>query len=169
MTIETCSLSPRTLTHRMHAHVYLLSKPFLVDGERHYFLHKVRYSAIIGLNLVDKSGNSVLTDDLAPIIIKLSVFCYSLILRGTNMIAEAFASIAVLLLTSLVTRAVFRKWPKAGKWAIQTTPTACPNCKTQTPNIRVPSDIKELLWGGHTCHRCGTEYDKHGKERVHSR
>ena len=85
------------------------------------------------------------------------------------MLLKALAAIVAALLTATVSRAVFQRWPKAGKWAIETTPPVCPNCKTPPPAVRMPTDINELLWGGHTCHRCGTEYNKQGEERIRNR
>ena len=40
-----------------------------------FFLHNAENSATIGWNSGDKSGNGVLTDELAPIINKLSGWC----------------------------------------------------------------------------------------------
>ena len=76
------------------------------------------------------------------------------------------ALVVASVLTSVLTNAVFRKWPKTGKWAITSGTASCPVCRETPRPVRVPTDIHEMLWGGNTCVRCGTKFDKHGKERV---
>jgi hypothetical protein len=38
----------------------------------------------------------------------------------------------------------------------------CPVCETQQPAIRRPTSFRQLLRGGWTCAKCGTEIDRHG-------
>ncbi len=38
----------------------------------------------------------------------------------------------------------------------------CPTCETQQPAIRKPTSFRQLIWGGWTCAKCGTEIDRHG-------
>ena len=40
----------------------------------------------------------------------------------------------------------------------------CPKCGSQLPRIRKPTSIKQLIWGGWTCPRCGCEIDKRGTQ-----
>ncbi len=39
----------------------------------------------------------------------------------------------------------------------------CPTCETQQPAIRRPTSLRQLLRGGWTCAKCGTEIDRHGR------
>ncbi|MGE3975470.1 MAG: hypothetical protein AB7F59_13175 [Bdellovibrionales bacterium] len=32
----------------------------------------------------------------------------------------------------------------------------CPKCNEVLPKYRVPARVKEVLWGGWTCQKCGT-------------
>ena len=41
----------------------------------------------------------------------------------------------------------------------------CPKCKTKQPQIRIPKNLREALWGGYTCKNCGCKMNKHGEER----
>lgn len=38
----------------------------------------------------------------------------------------------------------------------------CPKCKTKLPIIRKPKNLKQEVWGGHTCPNCETELDQFG-------
>lgn len=40
----------------------------------------------------------------------------------------------------------------------------CPRCNAKMPYVRVPMNERQEMWGGWTCHKCGTEMDKWGKE-----
>lgn len=40
----------------------------------------------------------------------------------------------------------------------------CPNCGTPQPKVRKPKNMREVLWGGCTCDKCGCEMDKWGKK-----
>ena len=40
----------------------------------------------------------------------------------------------------------------------------CPKCGTEQPKFRLPKGIKEALWGGWTCEKCGCKMDKYGNE-----
>lgn len=35
----------------------------------------------------------------------------------------------------------------------------CPNCGENLPVIRMPRNLRQFLWGGWSCSRCGTEFD----------
>ncbi len=39
----------------------------------------------------------------------------------------------------------------------------CPTCGTQQPAQRKPTSFRQLVWGGWTCTKCGTEIDRHGR------
>lgn len=36
----------------------------------------------------------------------------------------------------------------------------CPSCGMDLPKVRRPKNVRQMLWGGWTCERCGTECDK---------
>jgi len=40
----------------------------------------------------------------------------------------------------------------------------CPNCCERFPDFSRPANLKQMLWGGYTCARCGCEADRHGAE-----
>jgi hypothetical protein len=40
----------------------------------------------------------------------------------------------------------------------------CPKCGELMPRVRLPHSLRETLWGGHTCPKCGCEMDRWGKE-----
>lgn len=37
---------------------------------------------------------------------------------------------------------------------------ACPRCATPVPMVRTPKNLRQALWGGWTCAKCGCEMDK---------
>ncbi|MEJ2246234.1 MAG: hypothetical protein P8Y80_09205 [Acidobacteriota bacterium] len=57
------------------------------------------------------------------------------------------------------------------KWGINTKDVAyCPHCKTKFPKTKflfwvTPKSQYEAMWGGWTCHVCGTRIDKWGRVR----
>ena len=38
----------------------------------------------------------------------------------------------------------------------------CPTCGTIQPAVRTPTSFRQMLVGGWTCAKCGTEIDRHG-------
>ena len=38
----------------------------------------------------------------------------------------------------------------------------CPECGTPVPAFRTPTSFRQSIWGGWTCHGCGTELDRKG-------
>jgi hypothetical protein len=42
----------------------------------------------------------------------------------------------------------------------------CPECGEALPSVRVPTNRRQMLWGGWTCKKCGCEIDKTGKKVV---
>jgi hypothetical protein len=50
------------------------------------------------------------------------------------------------------------------RWGINLDPVSCPRCNTPFPQIRQPRNIRQALWGGGTCTKCGAEVDKWGRE-----
>ena len=53
---------------------------------------------------------------------------------------------------------------RKGKWGINFKRFNCPKCGTQAPIIRKTKSIREALWGGWTCQKCGCKLDKWGVE-----
>jgi transposase-like protein len=41
----------------------------------------------------------------------------------------------------------------------------CPDCGQEQPMIRKPKNIREALFGGWTCEKCGCKMNKFGKKR----
>jgi len=53
---------------------------------------------------------------------------------------------------------------KEGDWGVNTSEVSCPRCGSRMPEIRMPVNLRQFLWGGGTCKACGCEVDKWGKE-----
>ena len=51
-----------------------------------------------------------------------------------------------------------------GRFGINVHVPKCPKCGQQVPAIRKPKSIRQFLWGGWTCTKCGCEIDKWGNE-----
>ena len=62
---------------------------------------------------------------------------------------------------------ILKKWPKTGRMGINLKGVACPSCGEPAPPVRKPNSMRQFLWGGWTCKKCGTEMDKYGEE-LHS-
>ena len=52
---------------------------------------------------------------------------------------------------------------KKGRWGINTNQVYCPRCGEWAPAVRAPRNLRQMLWGGWTCERCGQEFDKWGE------
>jgi hypothetical protein len=50
------------------------------------------------------------------------------------------------------------------RWGINSSPVTCPRCNSPIGSVRVPSSLREVLWGGVTCRKCGCVLDKWGRE-----
>lgn len=50
------------------------------------------------------------------------------------------------------------------RWGINFAKVTCPNCGTPAPTIRKPASGQQAMWGGTTCEKCGTAYDKWGRQ-----
>ena len=48
-------------------------------------------------------------------------------------------------------------------WGVNLTPVNCPACGSLMPKVRRPESLKQALWGGGTCAKCGCEMDKWGR------
>lgn len=49
------------------------------------------------------------------------------------------------------------------RWGINTKPVNCPACGTPMPQVRQPKSLRQALWGGGRCGKCGCEMDKWGR------
>lgn len=36
----------------------------------------------------------------------------------------------------------------------------CPSCGEPLPTIRRPKNFRQMMWGGWSCEKCGSEFDK---------
>ena len=52
---------------------------------------------------------------------------------------------------------------RKGRWGVNREPVDCPNCGEPAPVVRAPNNLRQTLWGGSTCERCGQEFDKWGE------
>jgi hypothetical protein len=50
------------------------------------------------------------------------------------------------------------------RWGINVQPVNCPDCGSPMPQVRQPKSLRQTLWGGGTCTRCGCEMDKWGRK-----
>lgn len=52
---------------------------------------------------------------------------------------------------------------KQNRWGLNPFPISCPSCGAVQPRVRMPTSLRQMLWGGQTCKVCGTEMDKWGR------
>jgi hypothetical protein len=50
------------------------------------------------------------------------------------------------------------------KWGVNLDGSLCPRCRAAMPAIRGPEVNGAVVVGGSTCHNCGCEVDKWGRE-----
>ena len=50
------------------------------------------------------------------------------------------------------------------RWGINVEPVNCPACGSPMPKVRRPESLKQALWGGGICRKCGCELDKWGRQ-----
>jgi len=72
-----------------------------------------------------------------------------------------FAVVASLVLVGLLLVA-FGTATK-NQWGINSEPINCPACGFPVPQVRQPTSLRQRLWGGGTCGKCGCEMDKWGR------
>jgi hypothetical protein len=85
---------------------------------------------------------------------------------GDDFAVTIVVALAVVMAVGLSTGAVLvirDTIRKRGRWGINLRPVRCPECGKLAPVIRRPKNRRQALWGGCTCERCGTEYDKWGR------
>jgi hypothetical protein len=52
---------------------------------------------------------------------------------------------------------------RSGRWGINLDPAVCRKCREPAPAVRRPGSVRQALWGGWTCPKCGSELDKWGE------
>lgn len=50
------------------------------------------------------------------------------------------------------------------KTGVNIHPVSCPRCGVKFSRVRFPRSMRQFLWGGNTCAKCGCETDKWGRE-----
>ena len=84
--------------------------------------------------------------------------------RAMNVIFVVVASL-VLLGILLVAIGTLTK----NRWGINLESVNCPACGSPMPRIRQPKSLRQALWGGGTCPKCGCEMDKWGRLIMQTR
>ena len=81
---------------------------------------------------------------------------------GVDLLMSVAILFAVLLavLLAVIVRGTLRQT----KWGINLKEMCCPRCGEKSPSIRKPMSLRQVLWGGWTCPKCGCEIDKWGRE-----
>jgi len=85
------------------------------------------------------------------------------VMHNTNTLVWVFLIIVVsigIALSLVVIDTVRQK----GRFGINLGVPNCPKCSQKVPVIRKPKTIRQFLWGGGTCTKCGCEIDKWGNE-----
>jgi len=72
------------------------------------------------------------------------------------------AALIVALVSFICKKLISKYWPKTGKLGMNFEKICCPNCAEEMPKVRKPANLRQTLWGGWTCNKCGTEMDKYG-------
>lgn len=49
------------------------------------------------------------------------------------------------------------------RWGMNLESVNCPVCGSPIPRVRQPKSLRQALWGGWTCAKCGCEIDKWGR------
>lgn len=52
---------------------------------------------------------------------------------------------------------------KKNGWGINPEPVNCPACGSPMPQVQRPKSMRQALWGGWTCVKCGCDMDKWGR------
>lgn len=70
------------------------------------------------------------------------------------------SSVLLAIILAVIARGTIRKT----KWGINLKKVHCPMCGGKIPFIRKPTSLKQAIWGGGTCPKCGCEVDKWGRK-----
>lgn len=107
-----------------------------------------RRLALVGLNLIAVVIASVLW-----------LTTYFLNATRLNVMLLVLATVVGAALIAIVNGTI-----KRNRWGINLEPVQCPCCSTLLQQIRTPKSVRQALWGGCTCPKCGTEVDKWGRK-----
>lgn len=50
------------------------------------------------------------------------------------------------------------------KWDINLDKVLCPECGSKQSMLRIPKNLKQLMYGGWSCEKCSCKMDKHGNK-----
>lgn len=76
-----------------------------------------------------------------------------------NIVIIVLVSLFFISLVMIVIGTVRRR----GVWGINLETPLCPDCGVRVQTVRVPTSLRQGMWGGWTCTTCGCEMDKWGK------
>ena len=65
--------------------------------------------------------------------------------------------------TTMVVLMIKQSLDRRGNWGFNLRPEDCPRCGQRLPTVRRPRNLRQAVWGGWTCERCGVELDKWGR------
>ena len=82
-----------------------------------------------------------------------------LIILGIFAVFGLMGLVGIALLVLMLKQSVQRK----GNWGINVRREDCPRCGLKLPSVRRPANVRQAMWGGCTCQRCGAELDKWGQ------
>jgi hypothetical protein len=78
--------------------------------------------------------------------------------RVMNVIFIVVASLVLLGILLVVIGTVTKN-----RWGINLESGDCPACGSPISQVRQPKSLRQALWGGWTCSKCGCEMDKWGR------
>ena len=78
--------------------------------------------------------------------------------------STALAIIFSIVILTILT--FIKKGSKHSDFGINLKRNYCSNCNEKQPIVRTPANLKEALFGGSTCKKCGTKMDKYGEEII---
>lgn len=76
-------------------------------------------------------------------------------------VAGLFGVLGASLVASLVARHRKLKIGEGSRLGLNlSTDMRCPACQEPLPTVRRPKNFRQMMWGGWTCAKCGSEFDK---------
>ena len=79
----------------------------------------------------------------------------------TPQIIGGIAGAIGVLVTSYLVRSKNLKIGEGRKIGLNlSTDMKCPSCNEPLPTFRRPKNFRQIMWGGWTCEKCGSEFDK---------
>jgi hypothetical protein len=131
---------------------------------------RFRYSDVIGVGFQSAAvmEHSRIENNMKPantifVAIAFSVLADILIkvlIPDRVMNAAFIVTLSIVLLGVLLV--AFGTVTKNG-WGINLKPVNCPACGSPMPQGRQPKSLRQRLWGGWDCEKCGCEMDKWGR------